>query len=96
MTEEDKWTKGIYPYDIATCGACITRHAEGQCNLPEHREFSRVAAEVLGDQTRAYRRQDPEAVRKFTNLRELFRDFYPQNQHPETAPEEAEVNAERT
>jgi hypothetical protein len=79
MSEYSKWSDAEYPYDWAECGKCVAMHADGDCQDPAHEEFSRVAKKVLPYYWFDALFDEGEMVReKFTNLRELFRDFYPQ------------------
>jgi hypothetical protein len=79
MTEYGKWNHAAYPYDWAECGKCLAMHADGDCQDPAHQEFSRIAKQFLPEWWLDALRDEGEVTReKFTNLRELFREFYPQ------------------
>jgi hypothetical protein len=84
MTEHSKWVNAEYPYDWAECGKCVAMHADGDCLYPKHLDFSRTAKEVLPKWWLDALYEEPEiTLEKFTNLRELFRDFYPQTTEEE-------------
>ena len=87
-SEEEKWFEGEYPYDLATCGRCLTHHKLGFCGLAEHEEMVRAALELLPSAP-GNGSADELADRKvFTNLRELFRHFYPQQPQKEEQHEQ--------
>jgi hypothetical protein len=83
MTEYNDWINAKYPYDRATCGSCLAQHAEGLCDKPEHAHMATVTKEILGLWIFAIQVKPDEVREKFTNLRELFRDFYPQQANEE-------------
>jgi len=87
MTERDKYLQAEYPYDFANCGFCILAHKVGQCDLPEHAELVRAAIELLRGRSLW---SDPNSTCEvFTNLRELFREFYQAQVEPSAQPEVA-------
>ena len=81
MTEKERYYRAEYPYDLAECGLCLLMHKHDPCQDHKHAEIGRVAKEILpGGEIWS----KSGTRRTFTNLRELFRDFYPQQ--PVEAP----------
>jgi len=62
-----------YPYDFAECGYCLLMHKWDICEDWRHVEMSRMAKESI-----PHGGIGPEKREVFTNLRELFRNFYTQ------------------
>lgn len=41
------WAEGIYPYDVASCGACLSQHESGLCcSRRDHAELREAASEA--------------------------------------------------
>jgi len=85
MTEEDMYFAAQYPYDLAECGFCLLMHKWGCCKDSRHVEMSRMVKESI-----PHGGIGTEKREVYTNLRELFRDFYPQ-QPAEAAVEQPEL-----
>jgi len=78
------WWGREYPYDMATCGHCVSQHAAGLCGRKSHAKF-RDAAVKLGLRGTEKLRVSPEEGRKlFLRLRKRFARFYRRKGGPTT------------
>ena len=77
------WASGIYPYDVASCGACLSQHESGLCcSRRDHAELRAAAKEaglmkLIGKLHKCtYRPRIAEIRKTFLRIRKKYRRFW--------------------